>query len=187
MSSALEQYIRTHIQGPVKLHLGCGGVRWKDFVNVDLHPAVEGQNDTSRSGCIADVFADIRRLDIPDETVDEIFCSHTVEHFTRWVALEMFDSWRKALRPGGKMVVEMPDFWRCVLWLFHPLPKKRRVARAQFYGNQWDRLDFETHRYLWTASEIRRELRDMGFSQVRVSHRTETHYPGRDMRVEAVR
>jgi hypothetical protein len=49
-----------------------------------------------------------------------------------------------------------------VLWLFHPLPQHRQVARNQFYGNQWDELDYETHRTL-------------------------THYPGRDMRVTAIK
>jgi predicted SAM-dependent methyltransferase len=133
------------------------------------------------------VFADIRKLGLPGATVDEIFCAHTVEHFTRWEALDMLKSWHDVLKPGGKLVIEMPDFWRCILWLFHPLPKRREVARKQFYGNQWDRLEFQTHRYVWSASELKRELRTIGFSRVHISHRTETHYPGRDMRVEATR
>ena len=169
----------------VKLHLGCGGMRWKDFINVDLYPEVDGIQDQSRSGCIADVFEDIRSLGLPPKSVDEIFCSHVVEHFVRWEASAMFHDWYRVLKIGGIMVIEMPSFWRCVAWLFHPSAKKRRMARSQFYGNQGDKLDFETHRYVWSPREIRTLLLKVGFREVRVTHRTKTHHPGRDMRVVA--
>lgn len=184
MASSLLEYLQRQGSSPVKLHLGCGGMRWKDFINVDLYPDT-GQVDSSRSGCVADVFADIRKLGLPEASVDEIFTAHTIEHFTRWETLRILQDWHRSLKPGGLLVIEMPDFWRCVLWLFHPLPKYRKVARDQFYGNQWDELEYETHRYVWAAGEVRRVLRELSFSSVRITHRTETHYPGRDMRIEA--
>jgi ubiquinone/menaquinone biosynthesis C-methylase UbiE len=129
----------------------------------------------------------MRALGLPDNYVDAIFTSHTIDHFTRWEALEMLQDWHRMLKPGGIVVIEVADFVRCVLWLFHPLPRKRRLAISQFYGNQWDRIEHETHRYLWSAGELRRELIRIGYNKVSVSHRTETHYPGRDMRVEAIK
>lgn len=185
MESPLQAYLTTREPGPVRLHLGCGGQRWRDFINVDLFPAEAGVPDSSRDGCIADVFADIRRLALANNTVDEMFTSHVIEHFPRWQALEMLTDWHRMLRPGGQLVVEMPDFWRCVLWLFHPSARKRKLARSQFYGNQWDELDFETHRYVWSGKEFAAALREVGFAEVRVGHRTETHHRGRDMRVVA--
>lgn len=167
----------------VRLHLGCGGMRWQDFVNVDLHPATESEIDSSRSGCIADAYADMRRLGLPDGSVDEIFTAHTLEHFTKWEAEDMLEDWHRMLKPGGRLVIETPDFWRCVLWLFHPSGRKRHLGRTQFYGNQWDRLDYETHRYLWSARELSRLLARIGYRQISTSHKTLTHYPGRDMRV----
>jgi predicted SAM-dependent methyltransferase len=187
MTDSLRQYLAGRAPAPVKLHLGCGGVRRKDFVNVDLYPIDESRPDSSRDGCVADVFADIRALGLPDDSVDEIFTAHTLEHFTRWVAIDMLRDWYRMLRPSGRMVIEMPDFWRCVAWLFSPNAKRRRVARVQFYGNQQDGHDFETHRYLWSSGEFRDALGDIGFSRVTVSHRTETHFSGRDMRVEALK
>ena len=99
----------------------------------------------------------------------------------------MLKDWFRMLKPGGTCVIEAADFQKCVLWLFHPRKKKRHLARTQFYGNQWDRIEFETHRYVWSAREIKRELKDIGFSSVKITHRTETHYPGRDMRIEATK
>lgn len=179
--------LRERGNGPVRLHLGCGGMRWKDFINVDLHPHDDSVSDTSRNGCVADVFADMSDLRLPDGSVDEIFTSHTFEHFTNWAGKDLLADWHRMLKPGGKLTIETPDFWRCVGWLFHPVGEKRRLGRSQFYGNQKDRLDYETHRYLWTAGELAAACREAGFRRVRVSHRTETHYPGRDMRVEATK
>jgi predicted SAM-dependent methyltransferase len=181
----LKDYIAGRSDNSVKLHLGCGGERWRDFINVDLNPHDPTRQDRSRSGCIADVYADMRALELPDDSVDEIFTAHTIDHFTRWEAIKMFRDWRRILKPGGLLTIEVADFWRCILWLFHPLREKRRLGRTQFYGNQWDEIDFETHRYLWSARELTNILREIGYTSVSVHHRTLTHCPGRDMHVQA--
>lgn len=187
-SKTLLSYLDSVDSGAVKLHLGCGGERWKDFINVDLNPHDPTKPDSSRTGCVADVFADMKDLGLPDNSVDEIFTSHTLDHFTRWSAIEMLKDWHRMLKPGGKVVIEVADFNRCVLWLFHPSRRKRELAKNQFYGNQWDKIDYETHRYVWSAGELRRVLmKEVGYKIVNLSHRTETHYPGRDMRVAAIK
>lgn len=185
--AGLAELIGRRNGAPVKLHLGCGGTKWKDFINVDLHPAIEGVADSSREGCVADAFADMRNLGLPDGSVDEIFTAHTIEHFVRWEAIDMLKDWHRMLKSGGGLVLETADFARCVWWLFHPRPGRRHLARTQFYGNQWDRLDYETHRYLWSARELSRLLKQIGFRGISVTHRTWTHYPGRDMHVRAIK
>lgn len=183
----LVKFLASQPQSPLKLHLGCGGVRLDGFVNIDLHPHDPDQVDSSRDGCSADAYADMRALGLAVNSVNEIRTYHTIDHFVRWECLEMLSDWYRMLKPNGKLVVEVADFSRCVLWLFHPRASRRRAARTQFYGNQWDRIDFETHRYVWSASEIKRELLGIGFSRVHIHHRTETHYPGRDMHIEAIK
>lgn len=185
--TTLVEYLSVHKVSPLRLHLGCGGDRWRDFVNVDLYPADDSAPDSSRYGCVADAYADVRCLGLPDDSVDEIFTAHMLEHFTKWDAAEMLADWRRMLKPGGILAIETPDFWRCVLWLFHPSRQKRYLGRTQFYGNQWDRLEYETHRYVWSARELRGALGELGFRNVVITHKTLTHYPGRDMRVEAVK
>lgn len=186
-TQTLSEYIVEYSAASVKLNLGCGNVRWKDFINIDLYPHYKNQPDSSRNGCIADCYADIRKLGLDDCSVDEIFTSHTFEHFTKWEGIDLLKDWFRMLRPRGRLVVEMPDFWRCVLWLFHPSKLKRELGRTQFYGNQWDKHEFETHRYLWSIGEFTNTLREVGFTTINASHRTETHYSWRDMRVEALK
>ena len=185
MSETLLQWYQKNAKNPIRLHLGCGGLRWRDFLNVDLYPHEEGQIDSSRDGCVADVFADMRHLDLPDNSIDEIFSAHTLEHFVRWEAVDMLKDWLRMLKKGGFIILETADFTRCVALLFWPKRGRRQLALSQFYGNQWDRLDFETHRYLWSAREIKRTLLDLGYSHVTVSHRTWTHVPWRDMHIVA--
>lgn len=185
--NSLLRYIEETRPPKVKLHLGCGGVRWLDFINIDLHPSDDAIPDSSRDGCSADVFADMRCLNLPDESIDEIFTSHTIDHFTRWSAMDMLKDWHRMLKPDGRLVIEAADFVRCILWLLHPVREKRKAAASQFYGNQTDRLDYETHRYLWSARELTVALLTIGFRHVESTHRTLTHYPGRDMRITATK
>lgn len=184
-TTSLQKYITLHKTQRVCLHLGCGGVKWGTFINVDKYPYDIDVADSSRDGCVADVFADMRSLGLANGSVDEIFTSHTIDHFPRWEAIDMFTDWYRMLKTGGLLCIEAADFSRCVLWLFHPLRSKRVLARNQFYGNQWDRIDFETHRYLWSARELKSALVDIGFKDVVYSHKTHTHHPGRDMRMVA--
>jgi SAM-dependent methyltransferase len=181
----LKGYVEQQRPAQIKLHLGCGGIRWEDFINVDLHPHDALVQDSSRNGCVADVFADMESLGLPDNSVDEIFTSHTIDHFTRWAAIDMLTDWHRMLKPDGRLVIEVADFNRCLLWLFHPSRKKRELARTQFYGNQWDRIEFETHRYLWRANELKLVLVQIGYRTIGITHSMVTHVPGRDMRVTA--
>ena len=78
MNESLSRWYLENQKKPIRLHVGWGGMRWRDFLNVDLHPHVEGTIDSSRDGCVADVFADMRNLGLPDNSVDEIFSAHTI-------------------------------------------------------------------------------------------------------------
>ncbi len=188
VSTTLKDYYETQNPQKLMLHLGCGGVKWKDFLNIDLHPAMSNEKDSSRDGCVADYFADMRDLQLPDESIDDIFTSHTIDHFPRWTGISMLKDWHRMLKPNGRCIIEAADFWKCVFWLFHPSKKCRHLARTQFYGNQWDEIDFETHRYVWSSRELKSVLvEEAGFRSVAVTHRVSTHVAGRDMRVTAVK
>lgn len=175
----------------IKLNLGCGGRPLPDFVNIDNFDFEK--NDTSRSGAIYDVKCDIRDLDVPDDSVDVILLVHVLEHFVRWEAVKMLHLYFQKLKPGGNLIVEMPDFDRCIEWYLRgqsaphiktPLGVKN-MGLTQFYGNQWDELDYETHRYVWTLREFTLVLTNIGYVPLQAAHNARFHQPERDMFVIA--
>jgi len=115
----------------MKLHLGCGTIYLKDYVNVDAAPHyltpeapknILSQNTTtldkyykhsfsSSSGiCIADQKSLIE--DLPynyDSTVDEIVLLHVLEHFPSYKANMALEVFRRILKKGGKLYLAVPD------------------------------------------------------------------------------
>lgn len=177
----------------VKLNLGSGGRPLPGWINVDNFDYEK--NDSSRSGSVYDVKADIRSLGLPSQSVDAILLVHVLEHFVRWETILMLRQFFEALKPGGTLLVEMPDFDKCLEWymrgrdaphMMTPLGLKN-MGQTQFYGNQWDELDYETHRYVWTLGEFADALVHTGYSLMQVGHDAKFHQPGRDMFVVACR
>lgn len=184
----IEQYLYQNNPTVVQLHLGCGGKKLPNYINIDQYPAIRNEVDSSRNGCDPDCLGDMKNLGLENLSVDSIFTSHTIDHFTRWDCIRMVRDWHRMLRMGGRCEIEVADFDKCVLWLFHPSKKKRELARTQFYGNQWDEIEYETHRYLWSGKELKKVLlEEIGFSSVSLSHRKSSHVPGRDMYVCATK
>ena len=52
----VKEYITENNIKVVKLHLGCGGVKYADFINIDLYPSDQDIEDSSRDLCDADVY-----------------------------------------------------------------------------------------------------------------------------------
>lgn len=81
----------------VKLNLGAGGVSYPGYLSVDLYDKR------------AHVQMDITKLDFDDNSVEEILASHVFEHLNPYHALAILRDWLRVLKPGGKLIMEMPD------------------------------------------------------------------------------
>src|SRR5688572_13102683 len=82
----------------MRLNIGAGGKRVPGFTGVD---AVE------RSG--ADVVADAGKLPFDDNCAEELMAIHLLEHLYPWDVPATLAEWFRVLKPGGKLVLEMPD------------------------------------------------------------------------------
>ncbi len=124
----------------IKLHLGCGTVYLKGYVNIDMRihgysflakerPDLVEQNKTTvdkyykeeqtketlhkkrvEKYCVVDKFMDICNLGYPENSVDEILIVQTFEHLSRNEASEALDNWYRILKPRGKLHIDVPDF-----------------------------------------------------------------------------
>ena len=84
----------------VKLHLGSGSKHIDGYINVDIRylPGVDEVNNVKF----------LRNY--KNNSVDEIYCCHTLEHFGRWEYKEVLKRWFEILKPGGVMRLAIPDF-----------------------------------------------------------------------------
>ena len=83
------------------LNLGCGSRfnKGKDWVNIDFtsaDPSVKAHN--LREG-----------VPLPDASVDLVYCSHLLEHFSKQEAPAFLSECRRVLRKGGVVRVVVPD------------------------------------------------------------------------------
>lgn len=82
----------------LKLHLGCGSNPLEGYVNIDKYNPK------------ADKIMDACKLDYPDNSVDEIFTSHMVEHIAYPEFMRALKEWHRVLVKGGTLIIRCPNF-----------------------------------------------------------------------------
>lgn len=88
---------------PLRLDLGCGKNKREGFTGVDVRqfPGV-------------DVVADLAKpWPWPDGSVEEVHCSHMLEHVPRLQRPPFFNELHRVLRPGGKATFITPHWASC--------------------------------------------------------------------------
>jgi len=83
----------------IRLNLGSGGIEVPGYISVDKYD--------ERANLIMDVW----ELDkyFPENSVEEMLASHLFEHINPYDSVETLVKWRKILKPGGKLIMEVPN------------------------------------------------------------------------------
>jgi len=151
----------------VRLHLGCGEVRLQGYVNIDAPAEVR----PVMTACRPDVEADVRFLTYPPNSVDEVRLHHLFEHFDRPTAIRLLIEWRRWLKPGGRLVIETPDFEACARsWLAtKDLAEREKVIRHLFGSHE---AEWAIHREGWYEAKFERYLPALGYEALQF-YRTE--------------
>lgn len=145
----------------MKLHLGCGNKYLEGYVNIDLPPSEHTVMDSK-----ADIYADIRTLEYPENSIDEIRLHHLFEHFTRAESLKFLVKWRKWLKVGGLLHIQTPDFSGCILkYIFAPLKFRMQLGR-HIFGSQEARWAF--HFDFWDKRKFKFVLKSLGYDIIKV-------------------
>ncbi len=147
---------------PIKLHLGCFNKKIHGFVNVDIR----------EDGVNPDVVDDIFKLEkFQNESVDLIYCCHTLEHLKRADIPKALCRWYDVLKPGGTVRIAVPDmeamfshyfYWKDLPYLFSALGGSQRHD----FDYHLSHFDYDTlakilesvsfknvHRYDWRKTE----------------------------------
>ena len=142
---------------PIRLHLGCGGQRLNGYINIDYPPS---EHNLIRVK--ADIYADIKSLYFPPESVDEIRLHHVFEHFNRGNALALLVRWHEWLKVDGKLHIETPDVLGSAKMLASNVSYKIKqgILRHMFGSHE---ADWAYHYDGWYEDKFRRILSSLGF------------------------
>jgi SAM-dependent methyltransferase len=140
----------------VRLDIGSGKYRYKDFTTVDLYTKE------------ADIKADMGNLPmIESGSVEEIWASHCLEHILPEKVQPTLKEWIRILRPGGIATIIVPDLDdACRQWL-----QRTPASLTMIYGELGVG---KAHYHGWGALELRDELLDAGFDVISVQALRET-------------
>lgn len=123
-------------------------------------------------------------LPLADGVVDQLQALHAVEHVYAWEAPALVAEWRRLLRPGGHLVLELPNLEHAARNMLQGLGDQ--MCMWPLYGDPSHRDPFMCHRWGYTPATIRALLEGGGFINVQVlPPQTHGPRPNRDMRVEA--
>lgn len=146
-----------------RVHLGCGDVRLRGYLNVDLPPGDGVASGTSRP----DVESDVVEVSCPPGTLAEVRLHHLFEHFERAEALALLVRWYRWLLPGGHLTIETPDFEGCISGFGSRSPKERGVILRHIFGSQ--EAPWARHLDGWSEPRFRHILGALGFTDISTS------------------
>jgi SAM-dependent methyltransferase len=149
---------------------GCSPRDPEKFVMVDKYDEA-----LKAVGHEPDVRAGMGDLPFEDDSVQEMWCSHALEHAAMSEVPGILKEWLRVLKPGARLLLQVPNFdYVAKYWLTGP---DRKWAEMMVFGQQaYGPGDF--HRCAFTSISLRTDLEGAGFKvdriEMRWSHNQET-------------
>jgi predicted SAM-dependent methyltransferase len=161
------QYLAKTPQGRRGINLGCGGMTFAEWLNIDFDQPHH-----------ADIVWDLTKglPFLPDSEFDIVFSEAFLEHVTRRSAMAILNDSYRALRPGGHIRIAIPDldlFIGC--YVNNGKGPGTSEAFREEYGAAFNtRCEFFNmatrgwgHTYMYNREEIETLLRYVGFVDVK--------------------
>ena len=138
----------------MKLHIGGKEIKedWK-ILNIQKNDGVDFVGDIT----------DLSQFE--DESIDEIYASHVVEHIDQKSIQKTFKGINRVLKNDGKFYISVPDLdilCRIFIEKKAPLKVKFHVMRMMF-GGQIDEFDY--HYFGWNYEFLNSYLIEAGFKK----------------------
>ncbi len=141
--------------GRFNLHLGCGHVDHKSFINIDGYPYPH----------VHYVQAIDKLPQFKDSSIDLIYASHCLEHFCFAQTEDVLREWWRVLRKGGVLRLSIPDFDKLVeIYTIHD--QDPDVILPQLMGKQNHKYNF--HLTALNEVNLSRLLLKVGFADPRL-------------------
>jgi len=139
----------------MKLHIGCGDKYLPGFKHLDARefPHVDYVTD------------DLSNLSMfKDNSIDEIYACHIIEHFTRIDMAEgkILKEWNRILKKGGVLRIAVPNFEAIVEEYLYS--KDLDLIMGLLYGGQ--NYEYNYHYQTYDFKRISKLLKNAGFSKI---------------------
>ena len=164
----------------IKLNLGAGGIDYSGFLSVDMYDPR------------AVIQMDITKLDFNDNSVTEILASHVFEHLNPYHSEDILRNWLRVLKPGGKLVMEMPDIEGLCKRFVTANKQERYGILNAIYGSV-NTTDIggpdnitSPHLFGWWPESLFDHLYGAGFREI-VFMNEKIPHPETNFRVEAIK
>lgn len=142
------------VPGGTLLDVGCGSgsyllamqnLGWK-VLGVEPNERAAAR---ARSAGLTVMATTLEDVTLPPSSVDVITFWHVIEHLPDPLATTQYA--RTLLRPGGRLIVEVPN---------------AKSVQARVFGNYWFHLDQPRHLTMWSPRTLSDLLRQAGFERV---------------------
>ena len=170
----------------MRLNIGCGRHVLDGWTNIDVQRSPLAKRPP-------EILCDAKTIPLPGECADEIQAIHLWEHFYLWECDALLAEWRRLLKPGGTLVLELPNLVKCAQNIVDDRMKGGKdvdqLGMWGLYGDPREKDPYMCHRWAWSPKTLRKFLQERGFRDAR-EHPTQWHPAGRehrDMRIEAIK
>lgn len=130
----------------VKIDIGCGKNKKEGYIGIDIDPNSD-----------ADIIASALNLPFDDSSVDEVYSSHLVEHFSPEEAQKFFDEVYRILKKGGTAYLKIDRDWT----------KKRLLAKDPTHKHRYEKKELLEMIDRFSKKEIRDKIYFLRFYQPR--------------------
>lgn len=171
--SAVSEAVKTALNEPLKLDVGCGknkqpgfiGIDQYDFDGVDIVADLRSPRwhakkvpDSIKPRLVEHMNARVETTSwsFKEDSVDEIHCSHFLEHLTnlndRWERVHFFNECYRIMKPGAQMRIVFPH------WSSH-----------RFYGDPTHKEPFSEMGFLYLNKNWRLNLNNAPHADISVN------------------
>lgn len=138
----------------------------------------------------ADLKADLRALPIASESADAVAAIHVIEHFYEWEVFDILTEWKRILKPGGTMILELPCLDKVFGYIAQCVEKREPMAPFMtlfaLYGDPQHKDPAMCHKFGWFTVHMQEMLQRVGMREIQ-NETPRYHHVFRDMRWECVK
>lgn len=170
----------------MKINVGCGSRVLDGWFNCDIARDPNAPRDP-------ELLCDAKAIPLADGCADTVMAIHVFEHFYRWEIEGVIKEWARLLKPGGSLILELPNLVKACQNYLSGLKKGGKdpdqLARWAIYGDPRTGNPYMCHPWGYSPQEVIDLLHKNGFKKGKEAV-PQFHPAGkyhRDMRIEAVK